>query len=117
MPRAPTDLRSLARSHTKLAVQTLAGIARNGEGESARVAASVALLDRGWGRAATVLAGDQDGGPVVINIVHRLRQPETQSYGESLPQGSANKGSVPTNGRDRALPAIEHRAREDEVGT
>ena len=29
MAKAPTDLRSLARAHTELGIQTLAGIARN----------------------------------------------------------------------------------------
>ena len=46
--KAPADLRSLARSHTKLSVETLAGIARNGTSEQARVSAAQALLDRGW---------------------------------------------------------------------
>jgi hypothetical protein len=31
-------------------LETLAHIAQKGESESARVAASVALLDRGWGK-------------------------------------------------------------------
>jgi hypothetical protein len=51
MARAPTDIRSLARSHTNLAIKVLAGIAKDGTNEGARVAAAVALLDRGWGKA------------------------------------------------------------------
>jgi len=46
----PTDLKSLARSYTKACVQTLSGVATNGESESAKVAAAIALLDRGWGK-------------------------------------------------------------------
>ena len=38
--KAPADLRSLARAHTELSVQTLAGIARNGTSDQARVAAA-----------------------------------------------------------------------------
>lgn len=34
-----------------MAIQTLAGIAQNGEQEAARVRAAEALLDRGWGKA------------------------------------------------------------------
>jgi hypothetical protein len=51
MAKAPADIRSLARSYTDLAISTLAGIAQNGEQESARVAAANSLLDRGWGKA------------------------------------------------------------------
>ena len=47
MTKAPADLRSLARSHTELSIQTLAGIARNstsdqGESPAQPVAASFA---------------------------------------------------------------------------
>ena len=51
MAKAPADLRSLARAHTELGIQTLAGIARNSTSDAARVSAASALLDRGWGKA------------------------------------------------------------------
>jgi hypothetical protein len=73
MAKSPADIRSLARSHTKLALQTLSGIARSSTSDPARVSAAQALLDRGWGKAAQILAGDEDGGPLVINIIHRTR--------------------------------------------
>jgi hypothetical protein len=44
------DVRSLARGYTAVAIQSLSGVAQNGESEAARVAASIALLDRGWGK-------------------------------------------------------------------
>ena len=50
-PRAVGEVRDLAREQTGTAIDTLAGICQNGRSESARVAAAVALLDRGWGRA------------------------------------------------------------------
>lgn len=51
MAKAPTDLRSLARSHTETAINTLAGIMKEPRApHSARVAAASYLLDRGWGR-------------------------------------------------------------------
>ena len=37
MAKAPADLRSLARAHTELGIQTLAGIARNSTSDAARV--------------------------------------------------------------------------------
>ena len=51
MAKTPTDIRSLARSHTQLANRTLVGIAAQRTApQSARVAAATALLDRGWGK-------------------------------------------------------------------
>lgn len=46
----PKDLKSLARGYTDIALRTLGGIASSGEQEAARVSASIALLDRGWGK-------------------------------------------------------------------
>ena len=48
--KLPMDLKSLARSYTTRAISTLGGIAEGGESEAARVAAAIALLDRGWGK-------------------------------------------------------------------
>ena len=48
--RANKELRDLARTYTQDALDTLAKIAQQGESESARVQASVALLDRAWGK-------------------------------------------------------------------
>jgi hypothetical protein len=48
--RLPTDLKSQARAYTDRAIASLGGIVENGESEAARVAASIALLDRGWGK-------------------------------------------------------------------
>jgi len=44
------DLKSLARSYTKRAVLTLAGVSESSESDAARVTAAIALLDRGWGK-------------------------------------------------------------------
>jgi hypothetical protein len=52
MPKTPTEIKSLARSHTSSALKTLAAIAKNPKAPAAaRVSAAVALLDRGWGKA------------------------------------------------------------------
>ena len=68
--RIPADLRSLARGHTALCVKVLAGIVQNGRTESARAAAAAILLDRGWGRAVQMHAGNEDGGPIQVVIRH-----------------------------------------------
>ena len=73
MAKAPADLRSLARAHTELGIQTLAGIARNSTSDAARVSAASALLDRGWGKA------QQDGnvqGEVRVVLRHMLSDDE-----------------------------------------
>ena len=65
MAKAPADLRSLARAHTELGIQTLAGIARNSTSDTARVSAAQALLDRSWGKRPHTGEGDKD-----IRITH-----------------------------------------------
>ena len=68
MARAPTDIRSLARLHTEASIASLAGIATNGESESAKVAACVALLDRGWGKCAQPHTGADGESDIRITI-------------------------------------------------
>src|SRR5215471_12280154 len=59
MAVAPTEIRTLARSYTKAAIKTLVGIMRQPKAPpAARVMAANALLDRGWGKAAQLLAVD-----------------------------------------------------------
>lgn len=72
MAKALSDIRSLARSHTETALSTLAGIALKGTSESARVAASVALLDRGWGKPTQPISGDDDGAPIKFTQIELI---------------------------------------------
>jgi hypothetical protein len=61
MAKAPTEIRSLARSHTRAALTVLAAIMnKDGAPEAARVAAANALLDRGWGKPTQALSADPD---------------------------------------------------------
>jgi len=53
-PKHKDRIRALARRHTAAALAALAEIAKRGASESARIAAANALLDRGWGKPATV---------------------------------------------------------------
>lgn len=51
MAKSPAEIRSLARSHTKSAINVLRTIMNQPDAPaSARVAAAEALLDRGWGK-------------------------------------------------------------------
>jgi hypothetical protein len=66
MAKAPIEIRSLARSHTDKAINTLVEIMENREvNESARVSAANSLLDRGWGKAPQAITGE-DGGPLTL---------------------------------------------------
>lgn len=65
MAKAPTEIRSLARSHTETALNVLAGIMREESApHAARVSAAQALLDRGWGKSAQAHTGEDGEGPV-----------------------------------------------------
>ena len=73
MAKASAEIRSLARSHTETAIKVLAGIMKEkGAPPAARVSAASALLDRGWGKPAQTLQGDDEGGPIVQ--VHRIER-------------------------------------------
>lgn len=67
--RPKDEIKHLARQHTESAIRTLAGIMnQEGSSESARVAAANSLLDRGWGKAAQIIAGDEDA-PLTIRRI------------------------------------------------
>jgi hypothetical protein len=68
--RAITDIRSLARGATRLAIKTLTGVCSCPEApHGARVQAAVALLDRGWGKPQQdhSLSGNQE---ILVTIRH-----------------------------------------------
>lgn len=69
MPKAIVDVVAAAREHTPLAVSTLAMVASDVKAPpAARVAASVALLDRGWGRPSQVIEG-KDGAALFPTLL------------------------------------------------
>jgi hypothetical protein len=80
MAKTPTEIASLARSFTKPALKTLAAIMRQPKAPAAaRVQAAVALLDRGWGKAAQLVAVDGEIRQLVevkLNVVHVERKPD-----------------------------------------
>jgi hypothetical protein len=61
-PRMPEDVKALARSYTREAIETLAGVMRNDEAPAAaRVTAASNILDRAWGKPAQHLTVDPVG--------------------------------------------------------
>ncbi|MCH9050726.1 MAG: hypothetical protein IIA72_06550 [Proteobacteria bacterium] len=70
MPKAPTEIRSLACAHTAAAIKVLAGVMNQPKAPmAARVSAAVALLDRGWGKPTQMVAGDPEGAPIPTETV------------------------------------------------
>ena len=49
-PKEVAEVKALAQQHTTAAIETLVSICNAGDKDSARVAAAIALLDRGWGK-------------------------------------------------------------------
>ena len=74
MARTPTEIKSLARSHTEKALNVLVGIMEQpSASDSARVAAANSLLDRGWGKAAQAIIGGDEDDPAV-KVIQRIER-------------------------------------------
>ncbi|MEY9103946.1 hypothetical protein ABH999_000142 [Bradyrhizobium yuanmingense] len=86
-PRNLTEIRSLARSHTRTAIRVLVGIMRSEDATpAARVSAANAILDRGWGKAAQPVENGEDG---VLELIHRIER-------IIVHPGSSNSGDAVT---------------------
>jgi hypothetical protein len=72
MVKTVTEIRSLARSHTRTALNVLVGVMRSKDATAAaRVSAANAILDRGWGKAAQAIENG-DGG--AFELIHRIER-------------------------------------------
>jgi hypothetical protein len=72
MVKTVTEIRSLARSHTRTALNVLVGVMRSKDATAAaRVSAANAILDRGWGKAAQAIENG-DGG--ALELIHRIER-------------------------------------------
>jgi hypothetical protein len=72
MPRAVTEIRSLARSHTRTALNVLVGVVRSKDATAtAKVSAANAILDRGWGKAAQAI---EKGGDGPLELIHKIER-------------------------------------------
>lgn len=73
MPKALTEIRSLARSHTRTAINALVGVMKAKDAShAARVSAAIAILDRGWGRPVQALQNGEDGALELIHKIERV---------------------------------------------
>lgn len=70
--RTLTEIRSIARSHTRTAIRVLVGVMRSDDATPAvRVSAANAILDRGWGKTAQPLENGEDD---VLELIHRIER-------------------------------------------
>lgn len=72
MSRARTiaEIRSIARSHTRTAINVLVGIMRSKDATpAARVSAANAVLDRGWGK----VAQQPEGGDSALALSYTFK--------------------------------------------
>jgi hypothetical protein len=71
LAKSITQISSLARGHTRTAINVLAGIMRSKEATpAARVSAANAILDRGWGKAAQAI----ENGEGALELIHRIER-------------------------------------------
>jgi hypothetical protein len=67
-----TEIRSIARGHTRTAIRVLVGIMCSEDATpAARVSAANAILDRGWGKATQPVANSDDGA---FELIHRIER-------------------------------------------
>ncbi|MCH9809357.1 MAG: hypothetical protein K0U74_16650 [Alphaproteobacteria bacterium] len=90
MAKAPIDIRSLARAHTKKSIEVLGGIVSNGKRDSDRIAAATALLDRGWGKPKQELSIERK----------RTYAELTNDELEAIARGEADSGEGATSAED-----------------
>jgi len=73
MAKTITEIRSLARSHTRTAINVLVVVMRAKDATpAARVSAATAILDRGWGKPAQALANDADRALELVQRIERV---------------------------------------------
>ncbi|MDI1265636.1 MAG: hypothetical protein PS018_20510 [bacterium] len=83
MTNVPTEIRSLARRHTRTAIRVLVGVMRSEQSTpAARVTAASAILDRGWGRVAQPRESGSDGPGEQIHVIERSIVHPAISVGE-----------------------------------
>ncbi len=69
-PKEVGEVRDLARQHTAEALGALKAIMSDKKAPaSARVAASEAILNRGWGRPVQMIGGNVEAGPIEIRWI------------------------------------------------
>lgn len=72
MAKTITEIRSIARSHTRTAINALVGVIKAKDATpAARVSAATAILDRGWGKPPQAL---ENGNDRAFELIHRIER-------------------------------------------
>lgn len=88
-PKEAAEVKALARTHCKAAVEELARLMASTD-EKTRLAACNAMLDRGIGKPAQVVIGDSDEDPIKLDGVLRLVKSTVQlAIGDDEPLPAA----------------------------
>lgn len=77
-PKSLKDMQELARKYTKRSIKRLAEIVSSKVDDRASTMAAKELLDRGWGKPAQPLTGE-DGGPIQVQTLATLLAIEDDS--------------------------------------
>lgn len=92
--RTLTEIRSIARSHTRTAINVLAGIMRCKDATpAARVSAANSILDRGWGKVAQPVQNGDDPLTMIHRIERVIVHPEDMSEQALDPEPSDAHGA------------------------
>lgn len=70
--KATADIKALARQFVPAAMKELGRLSTHAESEQARVAAIKEIFDRAFGKATQLVAGDEDGAPILHVIERRI---------------------------------------------
>ncbi len=75
-PKEAAEVKALARTHCRAAVEKLAALMES-EDDKTRIAACNSILDRGLGKPAqAITGGDEDDAPLKVEGVLKLVKPE-----------------------------------------
>ncbi|MCU4654353.1 hypothetical protein N8I71_16050 [Roseibacterium sp. SDUM158016] len=85
------NLSEMAREHTEIALATLAEVAVRGSTDSARVAAAVAILDRGYGRPTPARETDNSPWNIQEMLLEIGREVGRRAYIQQAPVKSADR--------------------------
>ena len=73
-PKENAEVKALARKHCEAAIRLLAKLMKSRD-QKVQLAAAQAMLDRGLGKPATVIVGDEDEPPVRLEGRIKLVKP------------------------------------------
>lgn len=72
--KATRDLKAIAREYTSEAMSTLVALLKRDDAPAAQLGAAKEILDRGYGKATQVIAGDADH-PIVVTQIQLVAEP------------------------------------------